>query len=835
MKLCKYLVTSVVTTNSLLLSAGVLDQPLYAFHTSPDGFSLLHGFCTYCRNMTGKLVPFFPESFASSLSHYTGRSHSKTGEKSLSEQLCLEPVTPEFSPETPSPGCKPLPESDENMLVPVDDYYPGFHQATMLLPVYKAGIINITVPDIDIKASITPLSFKESFGESCKGACIAWDYNGQASVLELSETAQEPAAVTTKSLTVWEVARTVNDNGDITYQWYDQDGLLYTLSEQEYQRRLSMYFQSLLEYLYPEFFDSPLPAGGGWHRWKYWKVRRVSDRPVKTGEPPWQEQSRRRGKTGKEKLAASARPVQAEQTKRSPACQQSAQNRSGKKLSIRKEGPIEALIKDFEAGNLYSYIKLYGDEYDGRYHGFFCDRIKKVTQARDALLNDEEKQRFEPFMEHLSTVIPLFNERSICTTLHSLTTSGLLVPPIFQSERELPLLSPLPPTLQRLKKYQQNLLQKLLRGVQLLIFQSDEQTGLRGQAVTNLLWSLERLLEQEAVMLEQVFPMVEALVLQVEKVPTKFKHQEIVNLFTSLSKLVVARALGLELAIPTVMVLLPEVRPQDCTSIEVCNYLCSLARFVAEDVITPEQTRRLTTMLLPKVLSYQTLFTAQGIANLLWALRKLVGSKVLTPDQARPGVMALLQELQRPRINFKHQEFSCVLLSLAKLMGTVITPGQAGLAIRILLLRVPVLPADNPRDVSSQMWSLAKLVEDKAIMPKQAESAVKMLLQVEKYQAGFTAVGITSLLWAVAIFMEHRVIISGQARPAVMALLEQMQKHHAEFNRDEIISVRSALLKLMKGRVVTAKQVSEPMALFPCVQSQKSGGSEAKQGSGLNL
>ena len=47
--------------------------------------------------------------------------------------------------------------------------------------------------------------------------------------------------------------------------WYDQDGHLHTISEWEYKRRLSMYFQSLLEFLYPEYFGPTIPAGGGWH------------------------------------------------------------------------------------------------------------------------------------------------------------------------------------------------------------------------------------------------------------------------------------------------------------------------------------------------------------------------------------------------------------------------------------------------------------------------------------------------------------------------------------------------------------------------------------------
>ena len=48
-----------------------------------------------------------------------------------------------------------------------------------------------------------------------------------------------------------------------------------------------MYFQSWLEFLYPEYFGSTTPAGGGWHQWQYWKVRRTADRPENTGPQQW--------------------------------------------------------------------------------------------------------------------------------------------------------------------------------------------------------------------------------------------------------------------------------------------------------------------------------------------------------------------------------------------------------------------------------------------------------------------------------------------------------------------------------------------------------------------
>lgn len=71
----------------------------------------------------------------------------------------------------------------------------------------------------------------------------------------------------------------------IHYQWYDQGGSLHNDSEWELKRQRSMYFQSLMEFLYPEIFGPSLPAGGGWHQWQYRKVRKAADHPKKKQSP----------------------------------------------------------------------------------------------------------------------------------------------------------------------------------------------------------------------------------------------------------------------------------------------------------------------------------------------------------------------------------------------------------------------------------------------------------------------------------------------------------------------------------------------------------------------
>ena len=129
-------------------------------------------------------------------------------------------------------------------------------------------------------------------------------------------------------------AQSVDQNGNIIYQWYDENGHLHTISEWEYKRRLSMYFQSWLELLYPEFFGPSLPAGGGWHQWHYWKVRRTADRPENTGQQRRQARWRQHQHNGKTAGAlAAAQPIQQTRPTRSQARDQNGRPRT---ITIRQ-------------------------------------------------------------------------------------------------------------------------------------------------------------------------------------------------------------------------------------------------------------------------------------------------------------------------------------------------------------------------------------------------------------------------------------------------------------------------------------------------------------------
>ena len=754
MRWCKYLLlVLVLASSSLCLSSDVQELFLLPFYTSPDNlFSCFSG--------------------------------------------------------TPS-GCLPVPEGSKNVLVIIDDDCPSHHQIIMLLPVNKEELISTFVLDDDTNVGVIPLACDQD-------ACIARDYNGHVSVLNLSDTVPKPGTFETKAGRAWEVMRTMGQNGDIIYQWYDQDGHLHTLSEWEFQRRLSMCFQSLLECLYPEFFDSALPAGGGWHRWQYRNVRKASDRPGKNGQSPWRGQGRdqqwhsQRRQEGTKPVAV-VKPVRAGHTELQANRQQRHHYRRNEPFKADEKGSIDALLTEFETGGLQRSASRFGQQYDGRNHSFFCNEIKKLTQARKAPLDNEEKHRFEPFMNHLSRVVYSFNSKSLSTCVHSLTVNGLLDPSSLHSVRTS----------------QQHLLEKLLDAIQLQARRPDEETNLDAQAVSNHLLSLAKLVAREALTPKQVSPTVTALLPQVQHHQAEFNPQAVANQLWALAKLVEREVFTLKQASPAMTALLPlvqehqaEFKPQ-----AVANQLWALAKLVECEVLTPEQASPAVTALLPQVQNHQANFIPQHIANQLWALAKLVEREVLTPEQASPAVVALLPLVQHHQAKFNPQEISNQLWALAKLVECeVLTPEQVSSAVTALLSQVQNHQAEfTPQAVANQLWALAKLVEFEVFTEEQTSPAVTALLpQVKYHQAKFNPQEIANQLWALAKLVEFEVFTEEQASPAVTALLPQVKYHQVKFNSQEIANQLWALAKLVRYEVLTAKQASPVVTtLSPQVQNHQ--------------
>ena len=775
MRWCKYLLVLVVASSSLCLSSGTLELSLLPFYASPD--SVFSPFRSYFVRITGESEALF--------SWFSG---------------------------TPS-GCLPLPEDSKNVLVIIDDEHPNRHQTIMLLPVNKEELISTFVFDDDTDVGVTPLPCDQD-------ACIAWDYNRHVSVLDLSQAVPEPATFETKVGRAWEVIRTMGQNGDIIYQWYDQDGHLHTLSEWELQRLLSMYFQSLLECLYPEFFGSVLPAGGGWHRWQYRNVRKASDRPGKSDQSLWRGQGRGEQGRGQQwhsqrrqegtKPVAVVKPVPAGHTRPQPDRQQRHHYRRNEASgsSADEKGSIDVLLTEFEGGRLQTLASRHGQKYDGIKHSCFCNEIKKLTQARKAPLYNEEKHRFEPFMKHLSRVVYSFNSKSLSTCFHSLTVSGVLDPHPLKSVR----------------MSQQHLSEKLLDAIKLQARGPGEQASFDAWAVSNQLWGLAKLVERKVITPEQVSPAVTALLPQVQNHQTEFNPQAVANQLWALAKLVEPKVITTEQASSAVTALLPQVLKHQAkfSPQAVANQLWALAKLVECKVFAAEQASPAVTALLPQVQHHQAEFKPQGVANQLWALAKLEEREVLTLKQASLTVTALSLQVQNLKVKFKHQEIASQLWALAKLVERkVLTPKQANPSVMALLPQVQNHQAEfKPQDITIQLWALAKLVERKVLTPKQTSQAITALLpQVLKHQAEFNPQAVANQLWALAKLVEREVLTSKQANPAVTALSPQVQNLKVKFNPQEIANQLWALAKLVEREVLTPKQTNPSVtALLPQVQ-----------------
>ena len=706
----------------------------------------------------------------------------------------------------PFSGDLPMPEGSKNQLVIIDDDRPNRHQIIMLLPVNKEELISTFILDSDTDTDVIPLPCDQD-------ACIAWDYKGHVNVLDLSETVVESGRFKTKAKRIWEVIRTMGQNGDIIYQWYDQDGYLHTLSEWEFQRRLSVYFQSLLEYLYPEFFDSALPAGGGWHRWQYKSVRQASDHPEKNDPSPWQVQGRGQRRKKGAKPVAAVRPVPVKHTGSQPdwqQCRRYGRNEaSTSSSSADQKEAIDTLIKEFETGALQRRANWFGKRYDGINHSRFCNEIKKLTQDRKAPLDHAEKCRFEPFMNHLSVVVNSFNGKNLSTCVHSLTASGLLDPHPHYNVRTS----------------QQYLSEKLLDAIESQAYRPREQVNLGARGVSNNLWSLAKLVERRALTPKQASPAVTALLLQVKNYQADFIPQHVANQLWALAKLVERKVFFTpDQASPAVTALLPQVQHHQAefTPQHVANQLWALAKLVAHEVLTPEQAGPAVTTLLQQVQYHQANFNPQQIVNQLWALAKLVERKFSTPEQTSQVVTALLAEVQKHQAKFKSQEIANQLWALAKLVERgILMLEQDNPAVTALLQQVQEHQAKfNPQEIANQLWALAKLVERAVLTPEQASPAVTALLQqVQDYQAKFSPQGVANLLWALAKLVEYEVFTPEQASPAVTALLAEMQEYQATFNPQQIANQLWALAKLVEHEVFTPEQASPAVtALLQQVQ-----------------
>lgn len=259
--------------------------------------------------------------------------YSGIGQETRPEpSFCIEPDDPL---PTSRPGCLPLPNELNIQLAP-DQEVPG--QWTWLLPgkgkseLYPEQVrtkateevvpVPISVPDTSLQwepahpvprandvflpgppgsgGVITP-NTKTTINltpRSCDDEhCLSWGFDdGHEWILDLSETIapfplfedphpwsdKKPAQEAANRQIV--ATRATDQHGSVFYRLDDNKQVHY-ISEEEYRRLLSLYFQMWLEFLYPEYFGPGVPAGGGWHQW-HWRIRKMPRDPEPPSDPP---------------------------------------------------------------------------------------------------------------------------------------------------------------------------------------------------------------------------------------------------------------------------------------------------------------------------------------------------------------------------------------------------------------------------------------------------------------------------------------------------------------------------------------------------------------------
>ena len=727
-------------------------------------------------------------------------------------------------------------------------FFPGANPDNVLsLPHshWRAVVDKLTISGTSEKTSVLLLPCDQE-------PCVARDYRGRMSLLDLVEMTLPGKSGTAEreNRKVREVIQTRDQNGNIIYQWYDQDGHLHTISEWEFKRRLSMYFQSLLEFLYPEYFGSSIPAGGGWHQWQYWKVRRTADRPENTGQQRWPaRQTRHQPNRQTARVVAAAQPVQqAGFTKKQP-CHQNARPRpsSGKAIGRTVENEIDRLLMEFESGHMQSTAARHHKNYEGRKHGQYCCQIKNATRTRRKPLTNDEKLRFVPFMRHLSEVVYSFNGISLSVCVHSLVASQLLYPPrSTQGQR-----TALGGEGESVKKAQKTLIEQLARAVESRArLQERAPCGFDVQAISNLLWALAKLVENGLLQLDQgglASQMVTALLPQVQSHQDSFTSQEVSNSLWALAKLVENGLLqpGQDGLASQVAALLLKVvtPPEPFTPQQISNLLWALAKLVENGRLQLGRgglASQAVTALLLKIVTPPGPFIPQQISSLLWALAKLVENGLLQLDQGSlvsQTVTALLLKVVTPPGPFIPQEISNLLWALAKLVENgrlqMDRDDLVNQAVTALLPQVQSHQDDfTSQGVSNLVWALAKLVENGLLQLDQgglaSQAVTELLPQVQSHQDDFTSQGISNLLWALAKLVENGLLQlnqGGLSSQAVTALLSQVVTPPGPFKPQEISNLLWALAKLVENGQLKldqgdlASQVM--MALLPQVQSHQ--------------
>ncbi|UYM17703.1 DUF1601 domain-containing protein [Endozoicomonas euniceicola] len=776
---------------------------------------------------------------------------------SVETLLCLEPATHTINP-LPY-NCRSLPADACGLVVSHDpevvdgEPAPLFFPFPCDLPFTKAG------------ASLYPLPCDDEL-------CLGWESHSQKITLDFFQ-ARVPdnflRLVRRAGVLPGWFYQTTDQQGQVIYYWYDSQGNRHSISQQEYRLMLSGLFESLMRRFYPEVFDPPLPAGGGWHIWLYTRKSKPAGRQgsgrgradgraggggkIKqaAGGRGGNSDRKRSGSRSGQRFVPYARPQPGAGATRSS-------RKSVKAKDIRAAETIASLVKKFKTGALEAAAKRFKKRYNGKDHGYFCNRINLATKERGFPLTLEEKKQLQPFVTHLAEVIlsSQFSGKSLSTCVHSLTSSQLLYPSVSDG----------------------NLTREINALTKALLIRVAQVRDLDSQGVSNLLRALAKLVENGLEM-QQANRAVRALLPQVVQVAEKqasraqlsqtaketsprdrFSSQGVSNLMWALAKLV-ENGLEMPQAKSAVTALLPLVvqmaegmspEPEDRFSSQgVANLMWALAKLV-ENGLRMRKVNRAVTALLPQVVqmaegaSLRTGFSPQEVTNLLWALTKLVGNG-LEMQQAHRAVTALLPKVVQIaertglRAGFNPQEVANLLWALAKLVGNGLRMRKANRAVTALLPQV-VQVAEGascqdgfiPQHVASLLGALTKLMENGLEIQQAHRVVTALLLRVAQIaegtslRAGFNPQEVANLLWALAKLVENGLRMR-KANRAVTALLPQVVQVaegaslRAGFNPQTVSSLLWALAKLVENGLEMQQGQRAVTALLPQVVQMSEG------------
>ncbi|MBO9497263.1 DUF1601 domain-containing protein, partial [Thalassotalea sp. G20_0] len=495
----------------------------------------------------------------------------------------------------------------------------------------------------------------------------------------------------------------------------------------------------------------------------------------------------------------------------SDAC--SANHPSGH--SIKPVHGFNALITPEKMDWLVGLFARYGDRYDGRHHGQFACSIKWYTSGAKRPLNHSEQRQLMSLL-HDFKVTPGWTWRSLTTTLHSLTSAGILTPHKYMDEGY--------------RETQADLLSTLLDALILKCNQKNEASDIDAQGTSNLLWAVAKLVDNglELGKTPQLKEIVAALLPHVKTIADSkkehFNTQGTANLLWALAKLV-DNGLKLEKTPKleeTVVALLYHVKTkaeskQDhFNSQGTANLLWAVAKLV-DNGLKLEKTPKLNEALAALLCHVKTKaeskqekdhFKQQEVANLLWALAKLVdnGLKLEKTPKLKETVAALLPhvktkaESKQEKDHFKQHEVANLLWALAKLVDNGLklekTPKlKQAVAALLSYVKTKAESKDDKdqfklQDVTNLLWAVAKLVDNGLELektPKLKEVAVVLLSHVKtkaeskEEKDHFFSQSIANLLWAVAKLVDNGLELekTRKLKEVVAALL-----YHVETNAE---------------------------------------------------